>query len=334
MVFQIEVHETGARFEVQSGESLLDGALRAGVRIPHDCTLGGCGTCRIRVLEGRVGYDELPMALAPEEAEAGFALACQARPHTDLVIANADTSTEMPDPVRVIAEVASVRDLGDEVTHLRLTIPGDTPPRFRPGQYVNVIMEDGTRRSFSMASATSSATLDFHVRRIAGGRFTDGIVSNLQAGQQLDIEFPLGGFRYHHEDYRPIVMVATGTGLAPLKAMLESLMDDPDCPPVSLYWGARTQRDLYLHAEIPAWGERLYEFRYVPVLSRADTDWDGRRGYVQDAVCTDFPDLSECSIYLCGSPDMINSAKHAFIGRGASIEHLYADGFTFQHMAD
>ena len=330
MAFQITVRETGAHFDVQADETLLDAALRAGVRIPHDCRLGGCGTCRVRVLEGQVGYDELPMALAPEEA--GFALACQAKPSSDLVIGNADTSTEVPEPVCMVAQIADVKSFSRDVTHLCLKIPGDEPPRFRPGQYVNVVLKDGKKRSFSMASATTSTTLDFHVRRIPGGYFTDGAISALTPGETLDIQFPLGGFRYHHEDYRPVVMVATSTGLAPLKAMLEALMDDPDCPPVSLYWGARRREDLYLHEEIPAWGERLYEFRYVPVLSREGDDWDGRRGYVQDAVCADFPDLSECSIYLCGSPEMIHSAKHAFIANGASIDHLYADGFTFQHV--
>ena len=332
MVFQITVRETGAHFNVDSGETLLDAALRAGVRIPHDCRLGGCGTCRVRVLEGQVGYDELPMALAPEEAEAGYALACQAKPSSDLVIGDADTAAESPKPIRMVARIADVKSLSRDVTHLRLMIPAGEPPRFRPGQYVNVILNDGTKRSFSMASASASTALDFHVRRIPGGLFTDGAISALKPGETLEIEYPLGGFRYHQEDYRSVVMVATGTGLAPLKSMLEALMDDPDCPPVSLYWGARRREDLYLHDEIHAWGERLYEFRYVPVLSRASDDWDGRRGYVQDAVCADFPDLSECSIYLCGSPEMIRSAKHVFIANGASIDHLYADSFTFQHV--
>jgi CDP-4-dehydro-6-deoxyglucose reductase len=129
-------------------------------------------------------------------------------------------------------------------------------------------------------------------------------------------------------------MVATGTGLAPVKAILESLMDDPDCPPVWLYWGAQTEANLYLHDEIQQWGARLYEFQYVPVLSRPADGWAGRRGYVQHAVCEDFADLSEHSVYLCGSPAMISDARRHFVAKGASIEHLYADSFTFQHDAE
>jgi CDP-4-dehydro-6-deoxyglucose reductase len=145
------------------------------------------------------------------------------------------------------------------------------------------------------------------------------------------VEIPLGSFRLHAEDYRPVVMAATGTGLAPIKSMLESLMDDADCPPVSLYWGVRTEADLYLAHEIRGWGERLYEFNFVPVLSRPGPDWQGRRGHVQDAVAQDFGDLSEHALYLCGSPAMIADAKQRFLARSASADHVYVDGFTFQH---
>jgi CDP-4-dehydro-6-deoxyglucose reductase len=204
---------------------------------------------------------------------------------------------------------------------------------YRPGQHMNVLLGDGTHRSFSMASVPDGNIADFHVRRIPGGRFTDVLLPQLQAGDMLDVELPHGTFRYHEEDYRSLVMVATGTGLSPIKCILESLMDDPDCPPVWLYWGMRTEEDLYLHDEIEQWGSRLYEFRYVPVLSRASGAWSGRRGYVQDAVLQDHEDMSEHAIYLCGSPNMISDAKKAFLARGASVDHIYVDGFNFQSHA-
>ncbi|MNI71665.1 NAD(P)H-flavin reductase [compost metagenome] len=138
-------------------------------------------------------------------------------------------------------------------------------------------------------------------------------------------------FSYHEEDWRPLIMVATGTGIAPIKAILESLLDKEDCPPVTLYWGMRTQADLYLQDEIAGWAGRLYEFNFVPVLSRADASWQGRRGHVQDAIAEDHDDLSEHAIYLCGAPAMIQDAKHVLAGRGASLDHIYADSFTFQH---
>lgn len=331
MSYQIRVLETGACFVAHGEESLLDAALRANVALAHDCQFGGCGTCRIKVLEGNHDYEEFPLGLTPEEAGAGFALACQARPRSDMVIGGGLDGAPVSEPVRLRARVSAIRALSDDVTHLTLTLPADTELVSRPGQYMNVLLDDGSHRSFSMASPARGSLIDFHVRRIAGGHFTDRTIARLKPGDSLDLEMPLGTFRFHVEDYRPLLMVATGTGLAPIKAILESLMDDPDCPPVTLYWGARTAADLYLHDEIADWASRLYEFRYVPVLSRADSSWEGRRGYVQHAVCEDHADLSEHALYLCGSPAMIADAKKAFIARGASIDHLYADSFTFQH---
>ena len=216
-----------------------------------------------------------------------------------------------------------------------LAAPPGSPERarflFRPGQYMNVLLDDGVHRSFSMASAPAGNQVDFHVRRIPGGRFTDRGLRGLAAGDRLAVEIPLGRFGYHAEDFRPVVMAATGTGLAPIKSMLESLMDDPDCPPVSLYWGVRAEADLYLADAIRAWGERLYEFRFVPVLSRPGAAWRGRTGHVQDAIAHDFPDLSEHAIYLCGSPAMVADAKRRAVALHASPAHVYVDGFTFQH---
>ncbi|HET9651919.1 MAG TPA: FAD-binding oxidoreductase, partial [Usitatibacter sp.] len=271
----------------------------------------------------------MPMALSPEEAQQGYALACQARALSDLVI-------ELPrvtfaEPSRQMALVTDVAPLCDDVMHLSLVLPDIASLAYRPGQHMNLLLPDGTHRSFSMASPPAGNAVDFHIRRIPGGRFTQRMLGDMQPGDMVEVEIPLGTFRYHEEDYREILMVATGTGISPLKCILESLMDDPDCPPVSLYWGGRTPGDLYLGEDIPAWGERLYEFRYEPVLSRADGGWAGHRGHVQDAVLRDIPDLSQHSIYLCGSPAMIHDAKQAFLARGASVDHLYADGFNFQH---
>ena len=325
----IRVQDSDCVFFAEAGEPLLEAATRQGVRLPHECTFGGCGTCRIQLLQGRVDYEEMPLALSPQEAGAGYALACQARACSDLVIA-VQRPDDAPPAERRRAVVRGVHQWTPDVVNLHLEIEADKL-RYRPGQYMNVLLEDGTHRSFSMASAPSGNRVDFHVRRIAGGRFTHDTLNGLREGDRLDVEIPLGTFRLHAEDDRPLVMVATGTGLAPIKSMLESLMDDDDCPPVSLYWGMRTQADLYLANEIRTWGERLYEFDFVPVLSRADADWQGRRGHVQDAVAQDFGDLSEHALYLCGSPSMIGDAKQRFVALGASVDHVYVDGFTFQH---
>jgi CDP-4-dehydro-6-deoxyglucose reductase len=276
-----------------------------------------------------VAYEEFPLALSNEEAAQGFALACQARPLADLVI-SAGRLGACSEPTVLDATVESVRAMAADVLHLRLRLPDAAELLYQPGQYMNILLGDGRHRSFSMASRPDGLRVDFHVRRIPGGQFTDARLAALSPGDHLPVEIPLGSFRYHAEDDRPLLMVATGTGLAPIKSMLETLMDSDDCPPVSLYWGARTPADLYLNDEIQAWAERLYEFRYVPVLSRADDQWAGRRGHVQQAVLEDLGELSEHAIYLCGSPAMISDAKNTFASHGADLACVYADSFVFQ----
>jgi CDP-4-dehydro-6-deoxyglucose reductase len=328
MTYRVSIQETSESFAVDAGESVLAAALRANVKLPHECTLGGCGTCRVKLSQGSVQYEEFPMALSREEAAQGYALACQARPTSDLVISV--ERVPLTEPTRQQALITDITPFCHDVMHLSLALPDIDAFVYRPGQHMNVHLEDGSHRSFSMASAPNGNLADFHVRRIPGGSFTEGHLARLQPGDMLDVELPLGTFRFHEEDYRSIVMVATGTGLSPIKCILESLMDDPECPPVWLYWGMRSEADLYLHDEIAQWASRLYEFQYVPVLSRPGASWQGRRGYVQDAVLQDHPDMSEHSVYLCGSPRMISDAKKAFLDKGASVDHIYVDGFNFQ----
>ncbi|MBX3608755.1 MAG: 2Fe-2S iron-sulfur cluster binding domain-containing protein [Hydrogenophaga sp.] len=335
MAHRITWLETGHSFDADGDEAVLSAARRSDVPFAYDCRSGGCGTCRVRIVEGAVRYedDELPMGLSEEEAAAGQALLCQARACGDLVV-----SADVPDlgapAQRMLARVEQVHALCGDVTRLCLELPVDADFRFRPGQYMNVHLPDGGHRSFSMASRPDGTRVDFHIRRIPGGRFTDAELGTLQPGDALEVELPLGSFCLRPQDYRPIVMLATGTGLAPLKAMLESLKGDEDCPPIHLYWGARTEADLYLDEAIRTWGDGLYEFNYVPVLSRAGAEWPGRRGHVQQAVLEDLGDqLGECAFYLCGSPAMIADAKATLAARGADPAFFYSDSFLFQREA-
>jgi CDP-4-dehydro-6-deoxyglucose reductase len=325
----VRLLETSQSFLVEPGESVLDGALRAAIDLPHECQSGLCGSCRVKLVEGSVIYADYPAGLTTQEEAEGYALACQAHACSDLVV-SIERTAPCADPEQHVAIVKQIRPLSADVTHLTLELPDGPPPAHRPGQYLKIFMEDGRSRSFSMASIPNGRTVDLHIRKIPGGFFTDAWLARMQAGDTLHVELPLGSFYHREQDYRPLLMVATGTGLAPIKSILESLMDNPDCPPVSLYWGARTVEDLYLHEQIQAWGERLYDFQYVPVLSRADAAWSGRRGHVQHAVVQDLPDLSEHALYLCGSPNMINDAKQLFLSLGAKPAYIYSDSFTFE----
>lgn len=323
--------EGGAAFNVEPGEVVLDAAQRQGVTLPHECRAGTCGTCRVKLAAGEVSYAAWPSALSEEEAACGFALACQARAETDLVLRYERVACT--EPSRQSALVIDVAPLAADIVHVQLVLPDLERLEYRPGQHVNILLDDGSHRTFSMASPPQGNAIDLHIRRIAGGRFTEGVLAHLQAGDMLDVEIPLGTFHYHPEDERPILLVATGTGISPLKSIAQALMDDRDCPPVALYWGMRTADELYLHEEIPAWGGKLFEFAYVPVLSRADASWSGRRGHVQQAVAEDIGDFSEYAVYLCGSPRMIHDAKALFLARGADPAHVYAEGFSFQRHA-
>jgi CDP-4-dehydro-6-deoxyglucose reductase len=331
MAHQVKFVDSGDLFDVQADETVLEAALRHGVSLAHECTLGGCGTCRVRIEQGSVTYRAFPTGLTEQEHAEGYALTCQAQALEDLTLA---ASRRLPpcSPVsRQTAVVRSLDRLASDVTHLRLEVSEQAGLLFRAGQYVNICLPDGAKRSFSMASKPHERQIDFHVRHIAGGRFTGDLLHRLKPGDTLALELPLGTFCYHEEDFRPLLILATGTGIAPIKSMLETLLDDENCPPVTLYWGARTRQDLYLHEEISSWSKRQTDFRYVPVLSRADANWDGGRGYVQDVAVRDMGEaIPEQAIYICGSPVMIADAKSLLLAHHASVHHIYTEGFTQQ----
>lgn len=333
MAHRVDIKETGEQFWVEPQETILQAAQRQGVRIHSDCEFGGCGTCRIQVTRGQVRYEDdcLPMSIADDEHEQGHAAACQARLEEDVEISLASHMDVLPDTQCVTAHVHSVERACQGIWRLVLQLPADAVVEFRPGQYLNILFDDGRARSFSMANADAlSGRIELHVREVEGGRFTQACLPNLQPGDELQLDVPLGVFYWRERDWRPMVMVATGTGIAPIKAILESLLDKDDCPPVSLYWGMNRPEDLYLAPEIAAWADRLCEFRFVPVLSHADECWSGARGYVQEQVCRDLPDLSEHAVYLCGSPVMIEQAQAMFKEHGADERFMYADAFNFQ----
>ncbi len=346
MSFQIEVLPSGQKFVVQGHETILEAALRSGVGLPYGCKSGTCGTCKSRVVQGQWQQGEhAPTALTPDEAAQGKLLVCCSRPLTDLQI-EARVLTGFGDvPVRKMpARIARIERPASNVVILSLQLPAHERLQFRAGQYLELILRDGTRRCYSMATAPhADERIELHIRHMPGGLFTDTLFgaapTQLKERDLLRIEAPQGTFFLREDNDRPIVLLASGTGFAPIKAIAEHIFhkrinrDEPGKPArrVTLYWGGRRPADLYLDALPRQWAQEQPHFTYVPVLSEAQPEegWTGRTGFVHQAVMQDLPDLSGHQVYACGVPVMVNSAKRDFVAQcGLPEDQFFADAFT------
>ena len=329
IAYQALISETKEKFEVLEGETILEAALRANVQIAHQCQIGMCSTCRIKLEFGSVKYGDQPDLLSPEEIAAGYVLSCQAQPTSDLVFHAERRLPPCSSPREYKARISQLELIALDVYKLTICLEDRHELVYRAGQYANFMIGNNCYRSFSMASNNEFSQIEFFIENVPGGLFTDRMLSQLNSGDELRVELPFGSFAHHDDDYMPVIIAATGTGIAPIKSMIETMSENPDCPPVSLYWGVRTEADLFLR-DIEVWSKKLEDFTYIPVLSQPSKSWSGRVGYVQDRVTEDFSDLSEYAIYLCGSAAMIDDAKKAFIKLNANISHLYSDAFNFQ----
>jgi NAD(P)H-flavin reductase/ferredoxin len=330
--FHLLVRPDNRIVSVRAGESLLDAALREGIALPFDCRNGGCGVCKCTVASGTVDHGLYqPEMLTPEEKAQGKALACCATARSDLEIEYVPRALPRGFATgRHRAEVAGLDRLADDVMRVRLTLLGDVPLRYYPGQYINVLLGDGEKRSFSFATAPHEGNdFELHVRHIPGGRFTSHVFGAMKVGDVLEFEGPLGTFFLREEGDKPIVFVAGATGFAPVKSMLEHAFATGIRRPIVLYWGVRSRADLYLGDLAQRWAEEHANFRFVPVLSgpRAEDHWTGRTGLVHEAILADYPDLSGHQIYACGSVDMIATAHPAFAQHGLNQEDCFSDAF-------
>jgi CDP-4-dehydro-6-deoxyglucose reductase len=337
MTFQVTVQPSGRKFEVARDEALLTAALRQGLVLPYGCKDGACGSCKSRLLEGRVihGAHQLK-ALSVEEEAAGLILTCCGTPQTDCVIeqrqvaaAGQFTAQKMP------ARVMSLTRPAPDVAVLRLQLPANVQLQYHAGQYVEFILKDGARRSYSMANAPSSQQqqpgIELHIRHMPGGKFTEHVFGALKERDILRVEGPFGSFYLREDSDKPIVLLASGTGFAPIKAIIEHMQAKGLVRPAVLYWGCRTRADLYQHEWAEQAAAAMPSLRYVPVLSepRPEDAWFGRTGLVHQAVMEDFADLSGHQVYACGVPIMVDSARRDFVARcGLPAEEFYADSFT------
>jgi len=331
---QITIRNTGHRFTANPDETVLQAALREGLILPYGCRDGACGSCKGKLIEGSIDYGKCSEKALPEaEREAGMALFCQARPLSDLVIEAREVRKAGDIQVRTLpCRVQKIERPTDDVALLHLKLPANERLQFLAGQYVDILLKDGTRRSFSMANAPhDEELLQLHVRHVAGGLFTDHVFLKMKERDILRFEGPLGTFFLREDSDRPMVFVASGTGFAPIKSIIEHAFHKGITRPMALYWGGRRPRDLYLSALANKWAEEHVGFKFVPVISDAlpDDNWTDRSGFVHRAVMEDFPDLSGHQVYACGVPVMVDSARRDFIAQCRLTEdQFFADSFT------
>jgi CDP-4-dehydro-6-deoxyglucose reductase len=330
MSYSIQTEPAGHLFGVEPDETILAAAMRAQVALPYGCRNGSCGSCTAELIEGRVDYPGGKTEALAGQAP-GACLTCQAVPRTDCRLRVAELEDGTPVTPRILPCRVESRDwLNHDVLRLRLKLPEGQRLQYRAGQYLEIILRDGRRRAFSIANPPhDDALIELHVRRVPGGELTDRLVDQFSERAILRIQAPLGTFVLRERSNRPILLVGGGTGFAPLKAMIEHALHAGIDRPMALYWGARSRRDLYL-PELPAqWADAVHGFAYVPVLSDPDADWDGRTGYVHEAVVADHPDIADYDVYLSGPPVMVEAGRGAFEALGLSMDHMFSDAFEW-----
>jgi CDP-4-dehydro-6-deoxyglucose reductase len=320
----------------EDGETVLDAALRAGLNLPHSCKGGHCSSCRARVLSGQVRYlAGRPLGLTEDEERSGYALLCQAHavsPEVTVEIHEIRPPSNENQIRSLPCRIEQMRELAPAVMAVFLRLPAAEPFNFMAGQYLDIMLPQNRRRSFSIANPPHDAQLiELHIRRVAGGEFTQQLFTGMKEKTLLRIEGPLGQFWFREDSPRPALLIGGGTGYAPLRAMLKSLLERGDHRPLHLYWGAQTRADLYEDDLIRKLTLRFPNLSYTPVLSepRPENGWKGRTGWVHAAALADHPELHLYDVYASGPPVMVEAIRHEFVQRGLPAEQLFFDSFDY-----
>lgn len=331
MRHRVQIKPNEQQFYVESNETVLDAALRQGINLKYGCRNGACGACKGKLLEGDLHYEEDPIALSDDDKEENLAIFCAAMPDSDLVIEVDEIDLDSAIEIKTLpCRVQELKLLSNDVMQLFIKLPAAERLQFLPGQYIDILLEDGRHRSFSIANAPhNDEFLELHIRLVENGLFTPKVFNSMQAKDLMRIEGPHGSFFFHEDSDRDIILVAGGTGFAPIKSILEHLIEEQITRTVHLYWGARSEADLYLNELSEKWMNENTNIHYIPVLSHAESAWSGKTGFVHQAVLDDFTDLEPFDIYTCGPPAMIIAAKEEFQTRGMNTASFYYDSFDF-----
>jgi CDP-4-dehydro-6-deoxyglucose reductase, E3 len=340
MAHQVTIQPSGHQFTVQDDETILEAALREGFSLPYGCRNGACGSCKGKVLSGELDYGvHTPTALKEEEKAQGRALFCRAKPLSDLTIEAKEIGTAKDIVVKTLpCRVEKLEKRADDVMLMKIKLPANERLQFFAGQYIDFQLKNGKARSYSLANPPhDDALLELHVRHVPGGLFTDALFSTLKERDILRLKGPLGSFFIREDSDKPMIFIAGGTGFAPIKGMLEHAFAEHTDREMVLYWGVRSLKDLYM-AELPQqWQAERPNFSFIPVLSNPQPGdrWQGRTGFVHEAVLADFADLSGYQVYACGAPVMVDTAREAFTRtRGLPEDEFFADSFVYSADAE
>ncbi|MFA5241799.1 MAG: CDP-6-deoxy-delta-3,4-glucoseen reductase [Sulfuricella sp.] len=334
MSFQVTIKPSNHQYSMPEHETILESALREGFAVPYGCRDGACGSCKGKILQGQVDYGKYQDSVLSEtEKLAGMALFCTARPLTDVVIECREVGAARDIPVKTMpCRVHKMEKIAHDVMILHLKLPANERLQFLAGQYIDILLKDGKRRSYSLANAPhDDGFLQLHIRHIPGGSFTDQVFNSMQEKAILRFEGPHGSFFLREDSTKPIILIAGGTGFAPIKGILEHAFQTRSKREMVLYWGVRSLRDLYMPHLAGQWQQAHPHFTFIPVLSEPlpEDNWPGRTGLVHQAVLDDFADLSGYQVYACGAPQMVNAARQAFAAKGMPEDEFFADAFTF-----
>ena len=338
--YQVELKTSGKTLSVEADETVLEAALRQSINLPYGCKNGACGSCKGRLLTGKITHgDHSQSALSPADETAGATLLCCAHPQTDLLIEVREVQGGGDIPVRKVpCRINTIKFASDDVAILQLQLPASERFQFLAGQYLEFLLKDNKRRAYSIASAPhEEGPLELHIRHLPGGLFTDPLFGQTADGKQikekdiLRFEGPLGSFFLREDSKKPIIFLASGTGFAPIKAMLTSIQNKKIDREIHFYWGGRRPKDLYMDSLCQEFTHTIPGFHYIPVISEAlpEDGWQGRTGFVHRAVMHDFSDLSSYQVYACGAPIVIAAARTDFVKEcRLPEEEFFADSFT------